>query len=124
MEMEITPIIVCKDKEFNKYVSYVVETIMSQIGANSFTVMSWGAEDFTEVVTKNSDGCKMPCLRFHVNGMKFQGYVHIMLNFLDYYDIEFVSEDNKLIHRMGDVHAFTLQSAIDEYVEKMPYYVR
>ena len=109
------------------YCKEIAETIMLQLRMPSIIkYFSWGAHNFGYCCVKNEsqDQNVNAALRFKVNGMKFKGYVVVILNFLDYYDVEFVSTRKNLKHKVNDVDAFSLQEVIDEYVEKIDAYVR
>ena len=99
-----------------------VKTMLSQIKYPNIVVFfTWGGTNFTAV--QSNDDKTEPCLRFKVNGMKFKGYVHIFYNWADYYRVEFVSTHNNLKKVVDEVYFDSLQSVIDEYVEKIDEYV-
>ena len=81
--------------------------------------LSWGARNFQYAVTEDNN---YPTLRFKVNGLKFKGYVHIIYNPADYYEIEFVSTHGNLKNRVEMCYCDQLQEIIDNYVEKIPEY--
>lgn len=105
----------------------VAATILKQMKAPQlFKFWSWGATKFVYgvVCNKAKENEKNIALRFWVNGMKHKGYVLVMHNSLDYYDVEFVSSMGNLKKRVEDVDCYQLQEVIDEYVEKIPSYCR
>ena len=93
---------------------------MKQIKYPSINVYySWGGHNFQYASTDNGN----PTLRFKVNGMKFKGYVHIIYNFADYYEVEFVSTHGNLKKRVDECYFDNLQEIIDNFVEKIPEYI-
>ena len=54
--------------------------------------------------------------------MKFKGYVHILYNWADYYEIEFISTHGNIKHEIREVYFDQLQEVIDNYVEKIKEY--
>lgn len=101
-------------------VKQIADTIRQQIKyPNKYVFFSWGAHNFQFAVTDDNN---YPTLRFKVNGMKFKGYVHIIYNPMDYYEIEFVSTHGNLKKRVEMCYFDQLQEIIDNYVEKIPEY--
>ena len=108
-------------------VQQVAGTIRKQMAAPQlFKFWSWGATKFLcgVVCNKAKDDEKNIALRFWTNGMKHKGYVLVMLNSLDYYDVEFISRKGNLLKRVEDVDCFQLQEVIDDFVEKISAYAR
>lgn len=102
------------------YAKAICQEIRKQIKyPNIWVYGSWGAHNFTYGVGVNG----YPILRFKVNGRKFKGYVHILYNPMDWYDIEFISTHNNLKKRIEEVYFDELQEKIDDYVEKIEEYV-
>lgn len=98
----------------------IAETIMKQIKCPNISVYwSWGAHNFCYAETEDGK----PCLRFKVNGNKHKGYVHIIYNWMDYYEVEFVSTQGNLKKRVDECYFDNLREVIDEFVEKIPEYV-
>lgn len=117
MEQATTLVKATKDVE---RVKNITTTILKQLKYPNINVYySWGSHAFCYAVT--SDG--KPCLRFKVNGNKFKGYVHIIYNWADYYEIEFVTTHGNLKKRVDICYCDMLQEIIDEYVEKIPEYI-
>lgn len=101
-------------------VKQIADTIRQQIKyPNVYKYFSWGAHNFQFAVTDDNN---YPALRFKVNGMKFKGYVHIIYNPMDYYEVEFVSTHGNLKKRVEMCYFDQLQEIIDNYVEKIPEY--
>lgn len=118
--MEATKLVAPKNKRQVEDAKTITSTIMTQIKYPSIHVYySWGAHGFVYAVTENGN----PCLRFKVNGMKFKGYVHVIYNYMDYYEVEFVSTRGNLKHRINECYCDNIQEVIDNYVEKIPEYV-
>lgn len=107
-------------KENLDYAKVICNEIMKQIRyPQPMVYFSWGADKFSYGVGENNS----PILRFKVNGQKFKGYVHVIYNLMDYYEVEFVSTHNNLKHRIEEVYFDELQEKIDDYVEKIPEYI-
>ena len=105
----------------------VAATIQKQLRSPQiFKFWSWGATRFScgVVCNKAKADEKNIALRFWTNGMKHKGYVVVMLNSLDYYDVEFISRQGNLKKRVEDVDCFQLQEVIDDFVEKISAYAR
>ena len=101
------------------YAKGICQEILQQIKLpNKWIYFSWGASKFVYGVSEQGN----PILRFKVNGRKFKGYVHIIYNPMDWYDIEFVSTHNNLKNRIEEVYCDNLQEKIDDYVEKIEEY--
>lgn len=117
MEKSATKIVAPKDKE---YCQYIVKCILDQIKHPSLNVFfSWGAHNFVYGESENRN----PVLRFKVNGMKFKGYVQVIYNFADYYEVEFVSTHGNVKHVVDECYCDNIQWVIDNYVEKIPEYI-
>ena len=119
MENNLTPTPLQAPFHDAEHTRHIANTIMSQVQKPSrITFFSWGAHSFTCAQSAKCEkySYNAPILRFKVNGRKFKGYVHVIYNASDYYDIEFVSTHGNLKHRIEDVDCFTLQEKIDEYV--------
>ena len=99
---------------------YIAQTIVQQMQCpNMMIYFSWGATNFG--YGRNTDS--EPFVKFHVNGMKFQGYVYIVYDFSDTYKIAFVDHNGNTKHEVEMVYADQLQKVIDDYVEKIDEYV-
>jgi hypothetical protein len=117
--MEVSKLTAPKERDI-EWAKGIADTIRKQIKyPNKYVFFSWGAHNFVFGVTE--DGNK-PTLRFKVNGMKFKGYVHIIYNLMDYYEVEFVSTHGNLKKRVEMCYFDQLQEIIDNYVEKIPEY--
>jgi hypothetical protein len=79
-------------------------------------VWSWGAHGWTNIENK--------CLRFKVRGHHFKGYVHIIVNGLDLFDVFYVSTHGNIKDVSKDVYIEDLVDTIDIKVERIPEYVR
>ena len=102
-----------------EYAKKICNEIRQQIMyPNKQIFWSWGATKFCYGVGTNG----YPIFRFKVNGMKFKGYVHIIYNPIDYYEIEFVSTHGNLKKRYDEVYFDELQEKIDDFVEKIKEY--
>lgn len=100
---------------------YYAQTMHKQMQyPNKMIFFSWGAHNFQLAQTKEE--YPKPCLRFKVNGMKFKGYVHILYNWADYYEIEFISTHGNIKHEVREVYFDQLQEVIDNYTEKIEEY--
>lgn len=67
-----------------EYVMYVAQTIWKQLLSLNPTpvLMSWGIEEFTATTYRD-----LPALRIKVNGRLHTGYVIVVLNGSDYYEV-------------------------------------
>ena len=116
MNNQPTKLVAPKDKT---YCQQIANTIMKQIKYPTLQIYwSWGAHNFQYAETENGN----PVLRFKVNGMKFKGYVQVIYNYGDYYEVEFVSTHGNLKHRVDECYFDNIQEIIDNYVEKIPEY--
>lgn len=108
----------------------IAKTIQQQIMAiGKPIVWSWGAHNYYAVDTKNLksdfniDG--MAALKFCVNGAKFKGFVIVVLNYIDTYDVYFGNYDGSAFvveNTLENVYCDELGYQIDEFVEKLPTY--
>jgi len=80
---------------------------------------SWGANGFT---VDKKKGTKM--FRMTVRGHHHKGYVYIVLNFLDLFDVYLVNKKNIIKDKMTDLYFDQLADAIDEKVERINAYVQ
>lgn len=97
----------------------VCKDIIKQIQyPNKVIFYSWGVSRFTYGMSQDGK----PILRFKVNGRKFKGYVHVIYNLLDYYEIEFVSTHGNLKKKIDELYFDELQETIDGYVERINEY--
>lgn len=88
------------------YSKEICGEILKQIKyPNIWIYGSWDASKFAYGVSEQG----RPILRFKVNGRKFKGYVHIIYNPMDWYDIEFITTYNNLKHRIEEVYCDELQ---------------
>ena len=87
----------------------LVETLQSKM-----TVWSWGAKNWT----KFSDYV----LGFIVNGHHHKGWVLVMVNDMDTFDIIYTDFDMKVVDVDGEVYIESLISVIDEKVEYINEY--
>lgn len=67
-----------------EYVMYVAQTIWEQLLSLNPApiIMSWGIEEFTATIYRD-----LPALRIKVNGRLHTGYVIVVLNGSDYYEV-------------------------------------
>jgi hypothetical protein len=77
-------------------------------------VWSWGAHAWT----KMNDFC----LRFKVNGHHHKGYVYLVVNGSDLFDIYLTKNNDKITKIIDDVYIENLIRSIDEAVERLPSY--
>ena len=94
----------------------IPNTILSQLKTlGGIKMMCWGAHNFV--------GCgKERFLRITVSGMKFQGYVKITLNGLDYYDISFIKKNGEVKKEVENISFDEMVDVIDNYIEKTDAY--
>lgn len=116
MKQEPTKLVTPKNAEYSRQIT---AEIHKQIKHSNLPIYySWGAHNFQYAETMKGN----PVLRFKVNGMKFKGYVHIIYNYADYYEVEFVSTHGNLKHRINECYCDNIQEVIDNYVEKISDY--
>ena len=82
-------------------------------------VRSWGFNKLQQL--KEGSECRGAI--FNVDGNHFSGQVVVTVNFLDYYEVRFV-KGGKIVDEKTDIFVGNLIEVIDEYVEKIPEYVR
>lgn len=73
-------------------------------------VWCWGAENYAKI----SDST----MRFEVSGLIHQGFVYILLNSGDMFDVYIVGWDGKIKEVFGDVFLDQLVGTIDQAVEQ------
>jgi len=79
-------------------------------------VWSWGAHDWTKM--------NKSCLRFKVQGHHHKGYVYLVVNGADLFDVYLTTSQGTIKHIMTDVYYDDLISVIDLKVEYIDEYVR
>ena len=77
-------------------------------------VWSWGARGWTVM---NSY-----CLRFRVSGHHHKGYIYLVVNDADLFDVYYTNLKNEIKHVSKNVFIGDLVDTIDEKVEKIPQY--
>jgi hypothetical protein len=86
---------------------------LKQLGGMKF--WCWGATNFVGSEEERS-------LSFKVDGMKFKGYVTIVLNYMDTYDITFTNKKGDEVKEVNNVYFDGMVDVIDNYVEKIDAY--
>ena len=87
-----------------------VNETLGQLMTDKIKVMSWGARNWTNVENK--------ALAFRVSGFIHKGYVVIMLNANDLYDIDLISVRGKIVKSITDIYCDVLVDVIDNAIEK------
>ena len=91
--------------------NYILRILRSQL----MVMFSWGFNH--PVALPNNEG-----LRFNVQGFKFKGTVEVVYNEgWDLFDVRFI-KNGKEIDTIEEIYLDGLVDAIDDYVEKTPYY--
>lgn len=101
-----------------KYVMQVAQTVKKQLMALTPmpVLMSWGIEEFAAVIYKG-----LLALRIKVNGRLHAGYVIIVLNGSDYYEV-YLQKDKSVecineevcFNELGDVIDRAIESGTDK----------
>lgn len=99
--------VVCR--EFNP--NEVHQIIKSEF----YIPMSWGYVN-PSVVIKNK------CFRFEVSGHHHKGFVYIVLNFMDYFDVYYTNKKNVVKKIQTDVFVGDLVEILDNDIERIPEY--
>tara|TARA_R110000772_G_scaffold194749_2_gene305490 strand:+ start:4814 stop:5149 length:336 start_codon:yes stop_codon:yes gene_type:complete len=86
------------------------EITLQQLTTNALNVGCWGAHDFV--------GYRDSVLYFKVNGALHKGFVVIILNYMDTYDIYLLNKDAELVGKgTKDIYADMLNEVVDNLVE-------
>ena len=101
-----------------EYVRYVAQTIWEQLLSlnPAPVIMSWGIEEFAATTYRD-----LPALRIKVNGRLHTGYVIVVLNGSDYYEVylqkglkvECISEE-VCFDELGDVIDRAIERGTDQ----------
>jgi hypothetical protein len=75
---------------------------------------SWGANGFGNYNNK--------ALKFKVNGHHHKGFVYIVLNGLDLFDVYLTAKSGKIKETLNDIYLEDLFTILDERIEKLPEY--
>lgn len=114
------------EKMDKEYCIEIANTIKSQIYAGALSINpcrvlgipsvvgSWGARGW---IAFYSEKKKEYGLRFKVSGAKHNGFVEILLNFSDYYDITLKSNKNEVVAEFSDIDCFQLAEFLDDNIE-------
>ena len=78
---------------------------------------SWGFNNAVETV-------KNKAYRFTVNGYHHKGHVHIVLNFMDTFDIYFTSNQGTIKKKQEGIYIDQLIEVLDNEIERIEDYVR
>lgn len=86
----------------------------------NMTVWSWGAHAWKlfETVNKNQ------ALLFKVQGHHHKGYVMIVVNGADLFDVYLFTNGGEMKEKLEDIHVEDLIDRIDRKVERLDSYVR
>lgn len=97
-----------------EYVMQVAQTVREQLFALTPipVLMSWGIEELTATTYR-----ELPAVRLKVNGRLHTGYVIIVLNGSDYYEVYLQNED-RIVKCVSDEVCFNeLGNVIDKAIE-------
>ena len=89
----------------------IARTILNQIQyADHSALMAWGATNFAAISpSRDYQGG----LAFQVLGLKHQGWVKVLLRWVDDYTIEFINQDRQLIKTTKECYCDMLVPIID-----------
>lgn len=101
---------VCREMSIPEIHSVVAGSGLSRAG-------SWGFNNAVETV-------KDKAYRFTVNGQHHKGHVHIVLNFMDTFDIYYTSNRGTIKKKSEGVYIDELIETLDRAIEYIDEYVR
>lgn len=89
----------------------IARTILNQIKyADRSALMAWGATNFSAISpSKEYQGG----LAFQVLGLKHQGWVKVLLRWVDDYTVEFINQDRELVKTSNGCFCDMLVPIID-----------
>lgn len=99
----------CREFDVNQIHKYIAGSGLTRAG-------SWGFRNGT----KMNNGC----YRFQVSGFKHKGYVYIVLNGLDLFDIYYTTLASKVKKVVNDIYLEDLIEVLDKDIERISAYVR
>jgi hypothetical protein len=83
---------------------------------HTYLFWSWGANGFANYNNK--------ALKFKVQGHYHKGYVYIVLNGMDLFDVYLTTTSGKIKETLNDVYLDQLFTLLDQKIEKLPQYTR
>jgi hypothetical protein len=99
-----------------------VDTLWQQIVFDKpMIVMSWGVSQ--KAVDKIDSNKCCGVFRMKVSGHHHKGFVYIVLNFLDLYDVYYTKKDGTIVDKHENVYFDHLQEMIDNRIERIDKYV-
>ena len=101
---------VCREMSIAEIHSVVAGSGLSRAG-------SWGFRAGTETV-------KNKAYRFTVSGHHHKGHVHIVLNFMDTFDIYYTSNQGTIKKKQEGIYIMELIETLDNTIERLDEYVR
>ena len=102
---------VCREFDINDLHQYI-----RKAGSGGFPLSwSWGLNN-PLIAVKNK------ALRFTVQGHHHKGYVYIVLNFMDTFDVYYTSNRNTIKKISNDVYIDVLIDVLDTAIERIPEY--
>ncbi len=93
-----------------------VQGIQKFFSQHGFLFWSWGVSSFSNLMNKG--------LLMKVNGHHHKGYVLVVLDYSDTFDVYFISTHGNIIDQKHLVYIDMLFDVIDNRIEKIPEYVR
>ena len=104
---------IAKEMTYNLKRQFCTKTTISQLkGFNPMIIGSWGAKDFTNIEDR--------CLLFEVNARYFSGWISIVLDWMDLYEVRLHSfRDQKYDVVLAGVYCDKLTTSIDELIEQV-----
>jgi hypothetical protein len=100
--------IICREINVNDLVALLRQDIS--------IYWSWGTNKLVNLANKG--------LRFTVNGHHHKGYVYIVLNGSDLFDVYYTTSRNTIKHIETDIYFDELVKRIDNKIERIEEYVR
>ena len=100
---------VCREMSIKEIHQVVASSGLNRAG-------SWGFHNAVETV-------KNKAYRFTVNGHHHKGHVHIVLNFMDTFDIYYTSNQGTIKKKSKGIYIDMLIDVLDKEIERIDEYV-
>lgn len=103
---------------------FSTKEIQQFLRAHGFRYFSWGCSHFWNIDGQGfGDGIGKGLL-MKVNGHHHKGYVLIVLDYSDTFDIYYISTHGNIVDEKHMIYIDMLFDTIDERIEKIPEYIR
>jgi hypothetical protein len=93
--------------------------LMTILKQSPYVFMSWGC---SKIVIDQSPNPRV--VRLTVNGNHHKGYVYIVLNGMDLFDVYLTSNQDTIRDKIEGLYFDQLSEWIDDKIEKVPEYIR